>query len=100
MEEGNVKEALKKCAVGFGTSEVVEEFAVEDGELKLVKRKVTRRDIPPDIKAVMPRFFKLFNRPFQHKCALGHFAESGVEGAGDDIVRLMQAEAYYRYPGV
>ena len=51
MEEGNVKEALKKCAVGFGTSEVVEEFAVEDGELKLVKRKVTRRDIPPDIKA-------------------------------------------------
>ena len=52
MEEGNVKEALKKCAVGFGTSEVVEEFAVEDGELKLVKRKVTRRDIPPDIKAV------------------------------------------------
>ena len=52
MEEGNVKEALKKCAVGFGTSEVVEEFAVEAGELKLVKRKVTRRDIPPDIKAV------------------------------------------------
>ena len=23
-----------------------------DGELKLVKRKVTRRDVPPDIKAV------------------------------------------------
>lgn len=44
--------ALKKCAVGFGTSEVVEEFCIEDGELKLVKKKVTRRDIPPDIKAV------------------------------------------------
>lgn len=50
--EGDVKDALKRCAVGFGTSEVVEEFAVEDGELKLVKKKVTRRDIPPDIKAV------------------------------------------------
>jgi hypothetical protein len=48
----SVKNALKKCAVGFDTSEVVEEFTVEDGELKLVKRKVTRRDIPPDIKAV------------------------------------------------
>lgn len=47
-----VKDALKKCAVGFDASEVVEEFTVEDGELKLVKRKVTRRDIPPDIKAV------------------------------------------------
>ena len=51
MEE-EVKNALKKCAVGFGTSEVVEEFSVEDGELKLVKKKVTRRDVPPDIKAV------------------------------------------------
>lgn len=38
--------------MGFDTSEVVEEFTVEDGELKLVKRKVTKRDIPPDIKAV------------------------------------------------
>ena len=47
-----MKSALKKCAVGFGTSEVVEEFCVEDGELKLVKKKVTRRDVPPDIKAV------------------------------------------------
>lgn len=51
MEE-EIKGALKKCAVGFGTSEVVEEFCVEDGELKLVKKKVTKRDIPPDIKAV------------------------------------------------
>lgn len=51
MEE-EIKTALKKCAVGFGTSEVVEEFSVEDGELKLIKKKVTRRDVPPDIKAV------------------------------------------------
>jgi hypothetical protein len=52
MAGDSVKDALKKCAVGFDTSEVVEEFAVEDGELKLVKKKVTKRDIPPDIKAV------------------------------------------------
>lgn len=51
MEE-EIKGALKKCAVGFGTSEVVEEFCMEDGELKLVKKKVTKKDIPPDIKAV------------------------------------------------
>lgn len=30
----------------------MEEFAVQDGELKLVKKKVTKREIPPDIKAV------------------------------------------------
>ena len=43
---------MKKCAVGFGTSEVVEEFCMEDGELRLVKKKVTKKDVPPDIKAV------------------------------------------------
>ncbi len=50
--EESVKDALKKCAVGLSASETVEEFAVENGELKLIKKKVTRRDIPPDIKAV------------------------------------------------
>ncbi len=48
----DVKNALIKCATGLSASETVEEFAVEDGELKLIKRKVTKRDIPPDIKAV------------------------------------------------
>lgn len=51
-ENEGLKEALKKCAVGFNCGEVVEEFAMQDGELKLIKRKVTRRDVPPDIKAV------------------------------------------------
>ena len=52
MIEEEILGALKKCAVGLETSEVVEEFDARDGELKLVKRKVTKRDIPPDIKAV------------------------------------------------
>lgn len=52
MFEDDVLGALRKCAVGLETNEVVEEFDAKDGELKLVKRKVTRRDIPPDIKAV------------------------------------------------
>ncbi len=52
MEEKNVRKALQKCAVGFVTGEVVEEFEMRDGELTLVKKKVTRRSVPPDIKAV------------------------------------------------
>ena len=52
MGDENIKEALLKCATGTSTSEVVEEFAAVDGELKLVKKKITKRDIPPDIKAV------------------------------------------------
>lgn len=52
MAEEKIKSALLKCATGLNAEEVVEEFCVQDGELKLVKRKVTRREIPPDIKAV------------------------------------------------
>lgn len=52
MSDEGIKKALLKCAVGFDTSEIVEEYTVDEGELKLVKRKVTRRDVPPDIKAV------------------------------------------------
>jgi sulfur relay (sulfurtransferase) DsrF/TusC family protein len=52
QNDERIREALQRCATGFDTSEVVEEFAIEDGVLKLVKRKVTKRDIPPDMKAM------------------------------------------------
>lgn len=32
--------------------EVIEEYAEVDGKLKLLKRKKTEKDIPPDLKAV------------------------------------------------
>ena len=50
--DDSVKNALLKCATGLSASETVEEFSVENVELKLVKKKVTKREIPPDIKAV------------------------------------------------
>ena len=52
MNDEGIKKALLKCAVGYDTSEVVEEYAVDGEDLRLVKRKVTRRDVPPAIKAV------------------------------------------------
>ena len=51
-EEENVEKALLKCATGHCSREVVEEFAVEDGELKLVRKKVTKREVPPYLKAL------------------------------------------------
>ena len=51
MVEGEIKQALLKVALGYSVSEVTEEFSVDEGELKLVKRKETRKDIPPDLKA-------------------------------------------------
>lgn len=51
-EEAKLKEAMMKVALGFQVSETVEEFAEVDGELRLTKRKRTKKQVPPDLKAV------------------------------------------------
>ncbi len=48
----DIRSAVLKVALGFSVEEVTEEYGVEDGELKLVKRKETRKDVPPDLRAV------------------------------------------------
>ena len=47
-----INAALLKVALGCKVAEVTEEYAEVDGELKLTKRKETKKDIPPDLKAV------------------------------------------------
>ena len=48
-----VKEAILKVALGYSVEEVTEEYDAREGELKLVKRKETKKDVPPDLKAAM-----------------------------------------------
>ncbi len=52
MEEEAIKRAILKVALGFSLEEVTEEYGVDEGELRLVKRRETRKDVPPDLKAV------------------------------------------------
>ncbi|MBO4594360.1 MAG: hypothetical protein J5697_01500 [Clostridia bacterium] len=55
MKEGSedsVKDALKKKAFGYDTEETVEEFAYKEGEEILAKKKVTKKNVPPDITAI------------------------------------------------
>lgn len=47
-----ISDALLKVALGFQIAEVTEEYAEVDGQLKLTKRKRTKKDVPPDLKAV------------------------------------------------
>ena len=51
-KEGKIGEALLKVALGYQVAEVTEEYAEVDGELKLTKRKKTKKDVPPDLRAV------------------------------------------------
>jgi hypothetical protein len=52
LESKKLETALLKVALGFSVEEVTEEFADVDGQLKLLKRKRTKKQVPPDLKAV------------------------------------------------
>ena len=51
-EKHRLIESMLKKAVGYEAVETQEEYAVVDGELTLVKRKITRKDVPPDLSAL------------------------------------------------
>lgn len=52
-EKEEIVNALKKKAMGFNLDEVVEEYVcTPEGEIKLSKRKITKKFVPPDIPAV------------------------------------------------
>lgn len=46
-----IEKALVKRAIGYDTTETIEEFAETEDEIKLTKRKVTKKSVPPDISA-------------------------------------------------
>ena len=52
QKDEKIGEALLKVALGYQIAEVTEEYADVDGALKLTKRKKTKKDVPPDLKAV------------------------------------------------
>lgn len=53
LDKNNIKKALCKKALGFSIDEITEEYGREEGDkLKLLKRKVVSKQIPPDITAL------------------------------------------------
>ncbi len=50
--KNDVSDALLKKALGFFSVETIEEYVNDDGEIRLVKKKVTKKDVPPDTTAI------------------------------------------------
>lgn len=48
-----LKSALIKKALGYDTTEVIEEYSLgNEGEIVLSKKKVTKKNVPPDVTAL------------------------------------------------
>jgi len=52
MTDSKINKAIEKLAGGFSVTEVTKEYADRDGELVLVKKKETKKFVPPDMKAI------------------------------------------------
>lgn len=63
-----LNEAIYKKAVGYETDEIVEEYVYdESGDLKLNKKKVTKKYISPDLQSVKMLLDKLKDRENRYK---------------------------------
>lgn len=51
MNHDDIMEAVVKRAIGYEARETVEEYAMVDGSLELVKKRITTKDVPPDMTA-------------------------------------------------
>ena len=53
VSKEDFKDALIKKALGYDATETIEEYvSSEEGEIKLLKKKVTKKSVPPDITAI------------------------------------------------
>ncbi|MBR2498928.1 MAG: hypothetical protein IKB67_04385 [Clostridia bacterium] len=50
--QSDFKKALVKKALGYDVTETVEEYSGGEDGVKLVKKKVTKKNVPPDITAL------------------------------------------------
>lgn len=48
----DIEKALIKKALGYTQEEMVEEYAKVDDDIVLSKRKITKKDVPPDMNAI------------------------------------------------
>lgn len=56
MESEDILSAVVKRARGYIAMETVEEYAVVDGSLELIKKRITTKDVPPDMTAAKMLF--------------------------------------------
>lgn len=89
-DEEKIRNALLKKALGYNADEVVEEYAFnEEGELKLSKKKITKKHYAPDISAVKVLLEKYY-KTYEDKIAAMNDEELYLEQT--ELKKLLKGE--------
>ena len=78
-----IRDAIVRRALGYESDEIVEEYGFSEGEEVLVKRKVTKKYVPPDISAAK---LLLEERP------LGEYSDEELAREKERLLKLLQRE--------
>ena len=70
-----IQKALLKRALGYDSSETVEEYAKDGEDMTIIRKKVTKKNVPPDISAVKMLLENLSDSPN----SLSSFSEEELE---------------------
>lgn len=50
--KSKIEKSIIKKALGYNYKEVIDEYAIDGNQKTLVKRKITTKNVPPDLSAV------------------------------------------------
>ncbi len=82
MDEG-IRRALYRRAVGFEADEVTEEYSFNEGEEVLLKRRVVKKQMPPDVAAA--KLYVEAQKPFTE------LTDEELEREKDRLLHLLKS---------
>ena len=85
-ETNTVKSALEKRALGYDSTEITEEYAEDkEGVLRMQKRKVVQKNVPPDVSAL-----KLLFELNGNKTDLSLLSDEELESEKLRLIKLLK----------
>lgn len=84
--QSKIKKALTKKAVGYQTKEIVEEYQDDEGILKLTKKRVTKKHIPPDTQAARIVLEAMEEAPIEN------MTDEELEAEKQKLIKILKEE--------
>lgn len=84
-----LKEVLLKKAMGYTSSETIEEYLSNENQLTLTKRKVTTKEIPPDPTALKTLLEICSEQP---ESSLANLTDDQLEEEKQKIIEKLKGE--------
>lgn len=86
----SVKSALEKRALGYDSTEVTEEYSDDgSGGIRMLKRKVVQKNVPPDVSAL-----KLLIELSDNQDKIEDLSDEELESEKRRLIKMLMEENY------